>query len=217
MPSSPNADIVSVVNEQTNLGMLGSMARILDVLEVISVFPETDLRLNGVTGIGRSHHLTMQPPEGSAFAVQFTAIAARNMQPLCLAYAVARFQEMYSADWGRRDLRMVKLHYEFTEGVVFGVMFYDILPDEAVDNAVTRARDRDDDHFTFHGEYPVSFWNATAADFAGGLKHSHCETYLCCTMLRLYQAYNRPTVESQGRGTLHLGMQIWANPSLISV
>jgi hypothetical protein len=65
MPSSPNADIVSVVNEQTNLGMLGSMARILDVLEVISVFPETDLRLNGVIGIGRcergrrqaQHHL----------------------------------------------------------------------------------------------------------------------------------------------------------------
>jgi hypothetical protein len=152
-----------------------------DVVKLNTIF---DLLLNVPFSFMwmQAHHLTMQPPEGSAFAVQFTAIAARNMQPLCLAYAVARFQEMYSADWGRRDLRMVKLHYEFTEGVVFGVMFYDILLDEAVDNAVTRARDRDDDHFTFHGEYPVSFWNATAADFAGGLKHSHCETYLCCTM-----------------------------------
>lgn len=123
-------------------------------------------------------HLTEDPPHGSAYAVQFTAIAGRETQPLCLAYAIARFKEKYSVDRAMRELRLVKVHYEFSATVVFGVMFFDIVLGDAFDDAGRRSLDREDDLFTFHGDYPVSFWNATKSDFAGGLKHLHCETYL---------------------------------------
>ncbi|TEB38490.1 hypothetical protein FA13DRAFT_1786258 [Coprinellus micaceus] len=191
MPPSPNSDIVDVVNEQGELGMLGSLARILDILESAGDMREDVVKLSTIFDVLRNVHfsfmwmqachLTDQLPEDSVFAIQFTAIAGREMQPLCLAYAIARFKERYSADWGRQGLRLVKVHYEFSATVVFGVMFFDVLLDNAFDEAVKRSLDDDNDFFIFHGDYPVSFWNATAADFAGGLKHPHCETYLTRT------------------------------------
>ncbi|TEB31224.1 hypothetical protein FA13DRAFT_1791514 [Coprinellus micaceus] len=95
---------------------------------------------------------------------------------LCVCHSI--HCDRQPADWGRRGLRLVKVHYEFSVTVVFGVMFFDIVLDDAFDDALKRSLDRDDDFSIFHGDNPVSFWNATAGDFAGGLKHLHCETYL---------------------------------------
>ena len=191
----------------------------------------------------QANHLTDHAPHDPAFAIQFTAIAGRELQPLCLAYAIARSKEKYGADWGRRELRLIKVHCEFSATVVFGVMFFDVLLGEAFDDAVKRSLDRDDDLFIPHGDYPVPLWNATADDFAGGLKHLHCETYLARTRysivnhsLRAVLTYHCPSGEGSTRRplivfnhymrfrllrntrgkALHLHVFHWVDPRLLS-
>lgn len=126
----------------------------------------------------KAQHLMDDPPLSAEYAIQFTAVADRAFQPVALAYLALRFNEVY-AD---ATANMVGITYRFSDGVLYGAFLYDDGLEWSY-NQVMRGRGISslDAHISWHGDYPVTFWNTPGGSSAAVQPKDHLESYFVKT------------------------------------
>ncbi|RXW18900.1 hypothetical protein EST38_g6961 [Candolleomyces aberdarensis] len=159
--------IVALANVAWDLGLDIVLPRLSTFLTPFSAVYRTDDQRDARSYAENASALFMWIPAQDVFkteflpsaqyAVAFSVVCERPFHTICLAYAIAHFQEAYIDVGGQQHFTTLSICYGFNSYSVYGVFFYGQDFKRAY-GKVLRQCQRGAQNSTIYRKYPVTLW-----------------------------------------------------------